>query len=135
MLLKMGLAMTTRRDSVTVGAMIKPTPEPLRAEVLGVELSVIDRHVVELFALVSEAAAGATHALVTGDREAARNLVKRDEVIDVLYREVEHLVETELVETEPSTSRSARCVRSPSRCRPDHAASSSGWARSPPRCG
>ena len=101
---------STRRDSVTVLDMVEPTPIPRRderppSEPLGAPLSVIDRHVVELFALVSEAAAGATHALVTGDREAARGLVKRDEVIDALYREVEYLVETELVETEPEPER------------------------------
>jgi phosphate transport system protein len=82
-----------------------PLSRPRYDEVAGVELSVIDRHVVQLFALVSEAAAGATHALVTGDREAARELVRRDEVIDALYREVELLVETELVEREPTAER------------------------------
>ncbi|MDA8292151.1 MAG: hypothetical protein M0Z33_10815 [Actinomycetota bacterium] len=69
------------------------------------ERSAIDRHVVELFALVSEAAAGATHALVTGDREAARELVRRDEVIDALYRDVAGLVERELVESDPVPER------------------------------
>ncbi len=69
------------------------------------ELSAIDRHVVQLFALVSEAAAGATHALVTGDREAAKELVRRDEVIDSLYRDVEALVESELVGSDPSPDR------------------------------
>jgi phosphate transport system protein len=103
--MRIALGVTGRREPVTVGAMIEPTQRPRRDEVLGIELSVIDRHVVQLFALVSEAAAGATHALVTGDREAARELVRRDEVIDLLYREVEELVETELVDEDPSPER------------------------------
>jgi phosphate transport system protein len=69
------------------------------------EMPAIDRHVHELFALVSEAAAGATHALVTGDREAAKELVRRDAVIDKLYREVEQLVESELVGDQPELER------------------------------
>jgi phosphate transport system protein len=83
------------------------TPEPVQRheEAAGIQLPVIDRHVVQLFALVSEATAGATHALVTGDRAAARELVKRDEVIDLLYREVEQLVEIELVDGDTTPER------------------------------
>lgn len=92
------------RESVTVEA-VPDSPIPVRDQVAGAGQSGIDRHVVELFALVSEAAAGATHALVTGDREAARELVRRDEVIDALYRDVEALVEVELVEGETSPER------------------------------
>lgn len=95
----------SRRDSVTVRDVYDPPPLQRQDEVAGAEQSVIDRHVVELFALVSEAAAGATHALVTGDREAARELVRRDEVIDSLYRQVDVLVETELIEHDPIPER------------------------------
>ena len=49
----------------------------------------IDRQVIQLFALVAEALAGATHALLAGDREAARSLAANDETIDRLYRQVE----------------------------------------------
>jgi phosphate transport system protein len=49
----------------------------------------IDRRVIQLFALVGEALAGATHALLAGDREAARALAANDAAIDELYREVE----------------------------------------------
>jgi phosphate transport system protein len=52
-------------------------------------IGAIDRQVIQLFALVAEALAGATHALLAGDREAARALAARDEVIDRLYRDVE----------------------------------------------
>ncbi len=40
--------------------------------------------VVRVWALVGEAIAGATHALLAGDRELAKNLVRDDEVIDEL---------------------------------------------------
>jgi phosphate transport system protein len=56
-----------------------------------------DRRVVELFALVGEAAAGATHALVSGDRQAGRELAERDAVIDALFHEAGGLVEAELL--------------------------------------
>lgn len=58
----------------------------------------IDRQVIQLFALVSEAVAGATHALLSGDREEAKQLVAADVAIDDLYQEVELLVEARLVE-------------------------------------
>lgn len=46
-----------------------------------------------LFALVSEGLAGATEALLAGDREAARALVERDEMLDSLYVDIESLVQ------------------------------------------
>jgi phosphate transport system protein len=59
-------------------------------------LDQIDRVIIQLFALVSEGLAGATHALLAGDREAARMLVERDQLIDSLYREVERLAQEQL---------------------------------------
>jgi phosphate transport system protein len=53
-------------------------------------LAQIDRQVLQLFAMVGESVAGATHALLSGDREAAKALADRDEVVDNLYREIEH---------------------------------------------
>jgi phosphate transport system protein len=55
----------------------------------GDSLGAIDRRVIQLFALVAEALAGATHALLAADRDAARSLAARDEAIDQLYRELE----------------------------------------------
>ena len=52
-------------------------------------LAQIDRQVLQLFAIVGENVAGATHALLSGDREAAKALADRDEVVDNLYREIE----------------------------------------------
>lgn len=45
-------------------------------------LAEIDRMVVQVVALVGEAIAGATHALLACDREAAKQLMARDEIVD-----------------------------------------------------
>src|SRR5580658_8780712 len=67
----------------------------------------IDREVIQLFALVGEGVAGATHCLLDGDREAARVLAESDDTIDLLYREVEQLVQSQLAlrETGPDELR------------------------------
>lgn len=57
----------------------------------------IDRRVIQMFALVEEAVAGATHALLTGDREAAKALVASDAALDDLYLELEELVYEKVV--------------------------------------
>jgi phosphate transport system protein len=57
----------------------------------------IDRLFVQVFALVGEAIAGATHALLAGDREAAKQLVQRDELVDALIGEIAALAQKELV--------------------------------------
>lgn len=63
----------------------------------------IDRIFVQVFALVGEAIAGATHALLAGDREAAKQLVQRDEVVDTLIGRIGHLAQQELVAGSNST--------------------------------
>ena len=62
------------------------------------EVALIDRHVIQLFALVENAVAGATHALVSADREAARNLVAADADIDDLYQQLESTVQARLLD-------------------------------------
>ena len=54
-------------------------------------LEQIDRNVLQLFALVGDSVSGATHALLAGDREAAKALADRDEVIDRLCHDIEEL--------------------------------------------
>ncbi len=58
----------------------------------------IDRLFAHVFALVGEGIAGATHALLAGDRGAAKELVKRDEVIDKLIGQILGTVTWQLVE-------------------------------------
>ena len=70
-------------------------PEELRQE-FHRDLERINRQVIGLFALVGECVAGATDALLSGDREAAKVLVARDELIDNTYRGIEELVQRQL---------------------------------------
>lgn len=57
------------------------------------DLQTIDQQVRQLFGLVSEGLAGATEALLAGDREAARDLVARDKMLDTLYVDIEDIVQ------------------------------------------
>jgi len=57
----------------------------------------IDRRVIRLFALVEEAVAGATHALLSGDRARAREVVAADADLDAFYYELEALVKDRVV--------------------------------------
>lgn len=75
-------------------------PEELRVA-FHRDLEKIDRQVLELFALVGEGLAGATEALLSGDRAAARALVAADELIDELYRDAEELVQRQLTLQSP----------------------------------
>ena len=57
----------------------------------------VDRLFAQVFALVGEGIAGATHALLAGDREAAKLLVQRDEVIDQIINDLSLTVQHQLV--------------------------------------
>ena len=63
----------------------------------------VDRLFAQVFALVGEGIAGATHALLAGDRDAAKELVKRDEVIDKLIGQISATVQQQLVHGETSS--------------------------------
>jgi phosphate transport system protein len=60
----------------------------------------IDRLFAQVFALVGEGIAGATDALLTGDRDAAKLLVQRDEVVDGLIGQILTTVQQQLVDGE-----------------------------------
>ncbi|MGO9962242.1 MAG: phosphate signaling complex PhoU family protein [Acidimicrobiales bacterium] len=66
-----------------------------------IDIALIDRQVIQLFALVENAVAGATHAMVSGDHEAARILVAADADIDALYQELEASVQARLLDRPP----------------------------------
>jgi len=57
----------------------------------------LDAEVLHIFELVREALAGATEIFLTTDRDAARALVTRDELIDALHRNLEAEVLGELI--------------------------------------
>ncbi|MCL4422570.1 MAG: PhoU domain-containing protein [Actinobacteria bacterium] len=52
----------------------------------------LDRQMIQLFAMVGEGLAGATHALLAGEREMAIELAERDQLVDSLYREIDESV-------------------------------------------
>lgn len=60
-------------------------------------LDPLDANVLRMFALVKEAVDSATTIFLAADREAARSLVQRDEVIDSLHAQTEQAVLEELV--------------------------------------
>lgn len=57
-------------------------------------------NIVQIFALVGEAMAGATHALLSGDRELAKRVVDKDKAIDALVNSIVNAAELQLVENE-----------------------------------
>jgi phosphate transport system protein len=61
------------------------------------ELEAIEAKVIELFAMVAEDLPAATQALLTGDSEVFQKLAEREQVIDALYREIEGLVNREIL--------------------------------------
>jgi phosphate transport system protein len=68
------------------------------------ELEAIEAKVIELFAMVAEDLPGATHALLSGDNEVLKVLAEREQVIDALYREIEQLVNREILLQAPVAS-------------------------------
>jgi phosphate transport system protein len=65
------------------------------------ELAELDAKIIRLFALVTEAIAGATEALLTGDRDAAKATADHDAVVDQLEHDIEQLAQRELVRQSP----------------------------------
>jgi phosphate transport system protein len=64
-------------------------------------MELIDQRVVRLFALVADGIGAGTHALLSGDREVARSVAEREELIDNLYTEVEQLVNSQFALNSP----------------------------------
>jgi phosphate transport system protein len=68
------------------------------------ELEAIEAHVIQLFAMVEEDLGQARRALLGGDSDIFAVLMERDREIDVLYREVEELVQREIMLQAPVSS-------------------------------
>jgi phosphate transport system protein len=68
------------------------------------KLEEIESKVIELFAMVGEDLPTATSALLSSDGEALTALIERDREIDALYREVEELVNREILLQQPVAS-------------------------------
>jgi phosphate transport system protein len=68
------------------------------------ELEAIDAEVTGLFAMVAGGLPGATYALVSGNDEGLGVLAEREQVIDVLYREIDELASREILLQAPVAS-------------------------------
>jgi phosphate transport system protein len=68
------------------------------------------QNVVRVFALVGEAIAEATHALLAGDRELAKRVVEQDIVIDNLVNKMVMAAEQQLFENDALSSDSRRVL-------------------------
>lgn len=65
------------------------------------QLDEIDGMVIRLFAMVAEGVAAASHALLTGDTDAARSVTDRDYRVDRLEVDLEAIAERELLTQTP----------------------------------
>ncbi|HTW98865.1 MAG TPA: PhoU domain-containing protein [Acidimicrobiales bacterium] len=70
----------------------------------------LDREVVRLFSLVSEAVAGATDALLSGEALAGRRIVAADESVDELTRELSERIWHEVEQLAPAGAELRRLV-------------------------
>ena len=68
------------------------------------ELEAIDAEVTGLFAMVADGLPGATYALLSGNDEGLGVLAEREQVIDVLYREIDNLASREILLQAPVAS-------------------------------
>lgn len=67
-------------------------------------LDTVDEKVNQLFAMVTESLVAATDSFLAADREEARTIAGRDELIDVLEKEIEQLVEKTMLFQAPVAS-------------------------------
>jgi phosphate transport system protein len=68
------------------------------------ELEAIEARVMKLFAMVAEDLRAATYALLNGNNEVPGELAEREQVIEVLYPEIEQLVNREVLLQAPVAS-------------------------------
>ncbi|MBV9660625.1 MAG: hypothetical protein JO337_05665 [Acidimicrobiales bacterium] len=70
----------------------------------------LDEEVLRIFTLVREALAGATEIFLATDRDAARALVARDQLIDALHRSLEKAVLDELIRPSDDADRQRKLL-------------------------
>jgi len=84
--------------------------EPAKLEISDVGVTPELRlQTIQVFALVGEAIAGATHALLAGDRELAKRIVNQDVVIDDLVDRMVNTAEIRLLEEPTLGSNRVAC--------------------------
>jgi phosphate transport system protein len=74
------------------------TPPDSWRDAVPASIREIDRDFVQVFALVGEAIAGATQTLLAGDRDGAKQLMQRDEMVDTLIHHIASVAQERLVE-------------------------------------
>ncbi len=89
------------------GSSAQPSEPPANDEGITPEMHT---NVVRVFALVGEAIAEATHALLAGDRELAKRVVDQDIVIDTLVNEMVLSAEQQLFENASLSSNARRSL-------------------------
>jgi phosphate transport system protein len=97
-------SLTGTEDDLRSPQMIEPLDNEQSLWPIVPEPHKVDRLFAQAFALVGEGIAGATHALLAGDREAAKELVKRDEVVDRIITEISLWVQEQLVHGEATAA-------------------------------
>ena len=105
---------------MAMSRLFKSTQEPAKLEISDVGITPeLRQQTVQVFALVGEAIAGATHALLANDRELAKRIVDQDVTIDNLVDSMVNTAETRLLEERSLGADSKRMLMTLIRILPD----------------
>jgi phosphate transport system protein len=100
--------------------LFKSAQEPAKLEISDIGITPqLRQQTVQVFALVGEAIAGATHALLANDRELAKRIVDQDVIIDNLVDSMVNTAETRLLEERSLAADSKRMLMTLIRILPD----------------
>jgi phosphate transport system protein len=100
--------------------LFKSAQEPAKLEISDIGITPqLRQQTVQVFALVGEAIAGATHALLANDRELAKRIVDQDVTIDNLVDSMVNTAETRLLEERSLGADSKRMLMTLIRILPD----------------
>jgi phosphate transport system protein len=100
--------------------LFKSAQEPAKLEISDIGITPqLRQQTVQVFALVGEAIAGATHALLANDRELAKRIVDQDVIIDNLVDSMVNTAQTRLLEERSLGADSKRMLMTLIRILPD----------------
>jgi phosphate transport system protein len=100
--------------------LFKSAQEPAKLEISDIGITPqLRQQTVQVFALVGEAIAGATHALLANDRELAKRIVDQDVTIDNLVDSMVNTAQTRLLEERSLGADSKRMLMTLIRILPD----------------
>ena len=100
--------------------LFKSAQEPAKLEISDIGITPqLRQQTVQVFALVGEAIAGATHALLANDRELAKRIVDQDVIIDNLVDSMVNTAQTRLLEERSLAADSKRMLMTLIRILPD----------------